>query len=199
MEFRAEATSEGDGMGKGVSQSRWRLLIDSLPALHAYVNRLVADGDRANEILQEASVRMLASEGPSEPERYAAWGRGVIRHVMAHDWRMRRRALTEQPLADDVLDEVSDASIDAEAHLDARASIARIADDLDGDGLRLLYRRYVLQESGRELADEMAQSPAAIRMRLMRLRSRALAVRGMSRADLIGAESEPAEGPNVPR
>jgi RNA polymerase sigma factor (sigma-70 family) len=199
MEFRAEATSEGDGMGEGVGKSRWRLLVDSLPALHAYVNRLVADGERANDILQEASVRMLASEGPDEPERYVAWGRGVIRHVMAHDWRMRRRALTEQLLADDVLDEISDPPIDPEAHLDARASIARIAGDLDGDGLRLLYRRYVLQESGRELADEMAQSPAAIRMRLMRLRSRALAVRGMSRADRIGPDPEPGDGPDAPR
>jgi len=177
MEFQGGATSEGDDMGKGVSKSRWRLLIDSLPTLHAYVNRLVGNGDRANEILQEASVRMLTTEGPTDPERYAAWGRGVVRHVMAHDWRMRRRALSEQPLEGDVLDEVSDASIDAEAHLDARVSIARIAGDLDNDGLTLLYRRYVLQETGRELADELSQSPAAIRMRLMRLRSRALAVR----------------------
>jgi DNA-directed RNA polymerase specialized sigma24 family protein len=177
MEFRGGATSGDDGMAKGVSKSRWRLLIDSLPMLHAYVARLVGSGDRANEILQEASVRMLTTEGPTDPERYLAWGRGVVRHVMAHDWRMRRRAMSEQPLEDDVLDEISDASVDAEAHLDARVSIARIAGDLDSEGLTLLYRRYVLQETGRELADEMSQSPAAVRMRLMRLRSRALAAR----------------------
>ena len=37
--------------------------------------------------------------------------------------------------------------------------------------MELLYRRYVLQESGKELADDLASSPAAMRMRLMRLRS----------------------------
>jgi len=43
--------------------------------------------------------------------------------------------------------------------------------DIDSEGVELLYRRYVLQESGKELADDLASSPAAMRMRLMRLRS----------------------------
>ena len=60
---------------------------------------------------------------------------------------------------------------DPEAHLDARAWVERIVDDIDSEGLELLYRRYVLQESGKELADDLASSPAAMRMRLMRLRS----------------------------
>ena len=173
-------------MGNGACRSRWRLLVDVLPMLNRYVCRLVGNGDRANEILQEASVRMLTTEGPTDPDRYAAWGRGVVRHVIAHDFRMRRRALSEQPLRDRDMDEIWDPSSDAEAHVDARVSIARIAGDLDSDGLTLLYRRYVLQETGRELADELAQSPAAIRMRLMRLRTRALALRGSRHSHLVG-------------
>jgi DNA-directed RNA polymerase specialized sigma24 family protein len=157
-------------------KTQWRLLIDSLPMLHAYVCRLIGNGERARELLQEVSLRMLATKGPEDAERYAAWGRGVARHVIAHDWRMRRRALAEQPLEDELLDEISNTRVDPEAHLDARDWIARIADDIDSDGLELLYRRYVLQETGKELADEMAQSPAAIRMRLMRLRSSASAL-----------------------
>jgi len=157
------------------NKSQWRLLIDSLPMLHAYVCRLIGNGERAKEVLQEISLRMLATQGPDNAERYAAWSRGVARHVIAHDWRMRRRALAEQPLEDELIDGMSD-GIDQEAHLDARDWIARIADDLDSDGLELLFRRYVLQETGKELADEMAQSPAAIRMRLMRLRSTASAL-----------------------
>jgi hypothetical protein len=38
------------------------------------------------------------------------------------------------------------------------------------------FRRYVLRETGRELADELEQSRAAIRMRLMRQRSSAPAL-----------------------
>jgi len=157
------------------NKSRWHRLIDSLPMLHAYVCRLIGNGERAEEVLQEVSLRMLATEGPDNAERYAAWSRGVARHVIAREWRRRRRALAEQPLEDDVIDEMSD-GIDQEAHLDARDWIARIADDIDSDGLELLFRRYVLQETGKELADEMEQSPAAIRMRLMRLRSSASAL-----------------------
>src|SRR5688572_24113734 len=163
-------------MNPSTCKTQWRMLIDSLPMLHGYVCRTIGSGERANEILQDVSLRMLATEGPDDPERYAAWGRGVARHVIAHDWRMRRRALAEQPLEGELLDQISDAGVDPEAHLDAREWIARLAEDIDSDGLELLYRRYVLQETGKELADEMEQSPAAIRMRLMRLRSSASAL-----------------------
>ncbi len=163
-------------MAPSSCKTQWHLLIDALPMLHGYVSRLVGPGERAKEVIQEVSLRMLATEGPDEPERYSAWARGVARHVIAHDWRMRRRALAEQPLEAELLDEISDARVDHEAHLDARVWISRIADDIDSDGLELLFRRYVLQETGKDLADELAQSPAAIRMRLMRLRSSASAL-----------------------
>jgi DNA-directed RNA polymerase specialized sigma24 family protein len=139
--------------------------------LQGYVHRLTASEEQADDILQEVSVRMLATEGPEDPERYAAWARGVVRHVIAHDWRMRRRARAEQPFEEDEVDEFLEPPTDPEAHLDARAWVGRIVDDLDSEGLELLYRRYVLQESGKELADSHASSPAAMRMRLMRLRS----------------------------
>ena len=87
------------------SKTKWRLLVGSLPMLQAYVRRLVGNGDQASEVLQEVSVRMLATAGPDDPERYAAWARGVVRHVIAHDWRMRRRARAEQPFEEDLVEE----------------------------------------------------------------------------------------------
>jgi DNA-directed RNA polymerase specialized sigma24 family protein len=139
--------------------------------LHGYVRRLVGDRERINEVLQEVSLRMLITRGPDEPMRFSAWSRGIARHVVAHDWRMRRRALDEQPLEGDSIEELSAPPTDPEGHVDARVWMARVRDGIDEAALELLYRRYVLEETGRELADEMAQSPAAIRMRLMRLRS----------------------------
>ena len=157
-------------------KQQWELLVECIPMLHAYVRRLVGNRERASEVLQEVSLRILAGEGPSDdPQRFAAWSRGVARHVIAHDWRMRRRALAELPLEDDAVDEISDPLADPEAHLDARAWMARVRHDIDREGMELLYRRYVLEETGKELADELAQSPAAVRMRLMRLRSTAAA------------------------
>jgi DNA-directed RNA polymerase specialized sigma24 family protein len=139
--------------------------------LHGYVRRLVVDRDRINEVLQEVSLRMLVTRGPDDPARFSAWSRGVARHVIAQDWRMRRRALDEQPLDGELLDEISAPATDPEGHVDARVWMARVRDDIDDGALELLFRRYVLEETGRELADKLAQSPAAIRMRLMRIRS----------------------------
>jgi RNA polymerase sigma factor (sigma-70 family) len=153
------------------SKTQWQLLVDCMPMLHTYVRRMVGNRERAKEVLQEVSLRMLATEGPTDPDRYSAWSRGVARHVIAHDWRMRKRALAQLPLDDDLLEEASGVLSDPEGHLDARAWIARLAGDIDSDGLELLFRRYVLEETGKELADELAQSPAAVRMRLMRLRT----------------------------
>jgi DNA-directed RNA polymerase specialized sigma24 family protein len=153
------------------SQNKWRALMASLPMLKRYVRRLTGDEEHANEILQEVSLRVLATECPEEPARHGAWVRGVARQVLAHDRRMRRRAHAEQPFEEELLERFIDRAADPEAHIDARASVKRIVGDLDSEGLELLYRRYVLQESGRELADVHASSPAAMRMRLMRLRN----------------------------
>jgi DNA-directed RNA polymerase specialized sigma24 family protein len=152
-------------------QTQWSLLIDCVPMLHSYVLRLVGDREASNEVLQEVSLRILVGVGPTEPERFAAWSRGVARHVVWRDSRLRRRARAEVVLQEDLVDEVAHHGVDAEAHLDARAWMARVAMDIDTAGLELLFRRYVLEETGRELADELDQSPAALRMRLMRLRS----------------------------
>jgi RNA polymerase sigma factor (sigma-70 family) len=148
-----------------------QLLVSCLPMLRGYVRRLADSDEHAKEVFQEVSLRMLTTEGPDDPERYAAWGRGVVRHVIAHDWRMRMRARAEQPFEEDLVEEFVEPPTDPEAHLDARAWVERIVGDLDSEGVALLYRRYVLQESGKELADELARSPASVRMRLMRLRS----------------------------
>jgi hypothetical protein len=92
--------------------------------------------------------------------------------VIALDWRMRRRALAELPLEDEQMEEhYAGAPWEPERHIDARRSMARAMIDIDSQGLELLVRRYVFEESGKELADELEQTPAALRMRLMRLRS----------------------------
>jgi DNA-directed RNA polymerase specialized sigma24 family protein len=90
--------------------------------------------------------------------------------VAAHHSRSRRRTTAELSL-EPALEEAQDPLSDPESHVDARKTLARAADALDREGFELLVRRYVLGESGKELAGEFAYSPAALRMRLMRLRS----------------------------
>jgi DNA-directed RNA polymerase specialized sigma24 family protein len=157
------------------SRSRWNLLVACLPALQAYVRRLVGDGEAAKEILQEMCVRVLSGESPTDRDRFLAWSRGIARHLIALGWRMRRRAQAEVPWEDDLPEEVGRPANDPEGHLDARAALGRIMVDVDGRGFELLVRRYVLEETSTELARALVQTPAALRMRLMRLRSAASA------------------------
>jgi RNA polymerase sigma factor (sigma-70 family) len=150
---------------------KWELLVGCMPALRSYVRRVVGSHDAANDVVQEVSIRVLTGDGPREPGRFLAWSCGIARHVIALDWRMRRRAAAELPFEEQQMEMHSCSPWDPEQHIDARSSLARAMVDIDSEGLELLVRRYVFEESGKELADEMEQSPAAVRMRLMRLRS----------------------------
>ncbi|HEY3500610.1 MAG TPA: hypothetical protein VGK73_38215, partial [Polyangiaceae bacterium] len=53
----------------------------------------------------------------------------------------------------------------------SRSKLQRLAGRLDPQAIELLFRRYVLGETAKDIATELAQSPAALRMRLMRLRT----------------------------
>lgn len=157
-----------------------------LPLLSAYVRRIAGDAQKANEMLQEVSVRILAGEGPEEPGRFLAWSCGVARHVLASEWRMLKRARSEIPIDDDVANVIRAPHVDIDSYVDARAWISRVMGRVDDQALELLVRRYVLEETGAELAGELDQSSAALRMRLMRIRSALLA----RREDEVAAESE---------
>jgi len=162
---------------KVASKSHWDLLVASVPMLREFVRRHVAGSEAADEILQEVSLRILTSEGPSDCHHFLAWSRAIARYVLVRDYRMRKRAGTELPLDDESASEVCRHVTDPEGDVDARTGVARVIGALDSEGIELLVRRHVLEQTGKELADELAQSPAAMRMRLMRLRSTARVAR----------------------
>ena len=100
---------------------------------------------------------------------------GIARHVIGIEWRRRRRARAELPIEDEGLaDELCDPMAFPDSCVAARESLLHAMNDLDPDGLDLLIRRYILGKPGKDLAEEMELSPAALRMRLMRLRTTAL-------------------------
>lgn len=148
------------------------LLLDCMPRLRAFVHRLVGDRETENELLQEISLRALAGEGPGDQDFFLAWSCGIARHVIGIEWRRRRRARAELPIEDEeVADELCDPTACPDSCVAARESLLRAMNDLDADGLDLLVRRYILGKAGKDLAVELDLSPAALRMRLMRLRS----------------------------
>lgn len=150
------------------------MLVGCLPALGAYVRRRVSDLDTANDIVQEVSLRALVGEGPRDPTCFASWACGIARNVIGLEWRRRRRVRAEQPLEPTSLDEIRDPVAAPDRLCDARASLLR-ALGADQERVGLLLRRHLDNVSGVELARQMGVSPAALRMRLMRLRSQARA------------------------
>jgi DNA-directed RNA polymerase specialized sigma24 family protein len=147
------------------------LLLGCLPRLRAFVRRLVGDRESEQEIIQEISLRALAGEGPCDEASFLAWSYGIGRHVVGMEWRRRRAARAALPIDDLLADElcVPDAQLDD--CVAARESLRLAVNDLEPDGLDLLFRRYVLERPGTVLAEELNLTPAALRMRLMRLRS----------------------------
>ena len=143
-----------------------------MPRLRAFVRRLVGDRETEEELLQEISMRALAGDGPGDQEFFLAWSCGIARHVIGIEWRRRRRARAELPIEDESLaDELCDPMAFPDTCVAARESLLHAMNDLDPDGLDLLIRRYVLGKPGKDLAEEMELSQAALRMRLMRLRT----------------------------
>jgi RNA polymerase sigma factor (sigma-70 family) len=152
---------------------RSELLVDCMPMLRAYVRRLVKDREAANDVLQEASLRILvlADAPDGDHGRFHAWSRGVARLVALRELRGHRRRGEELRLGDSQ-PEPKHPMPDPERHTDVCRKLAMATVDLDGGALELLARRYLLEETPKELAAELDESPAAMRMRLMRLRSR---------------------------
>lgn len=147
------------------------LLIHCMPRLRAFVHRLVGDRETENELLQEISLRALAGIGPGEDNGFLAWSCGIARHVIGIEWRRRRRARAELHIEDDaVADVLSDPGACPDNCVAARESLLHAMNDLDPEGLELLIQRYILGKAGKDLAEELEVSPAALRMRLMRLR-----------------------------
>jgi DNA-directed RNA polymerase specialized sigma24 family protein len=64
-------------------KTRWALLIEVMPELHALVRGLASRGDDVQEILQEVSLRILTGDAPSDPALFRRWSRAVARRVAA--------------------------------------------------------------------------------------------------------------------
>jgi DNA-directed RNA polymerase specialized sigma24 family protein len=154
------------------------LLVGCTPALSRYVRRRVDDRDTTREIVQEVSLRALEGCGPSDPDTFLAWCCGIARHVIALEWRRRRRARAELPLEDPSVGGVRDPMAGPDRVVDARVSLRRALGN--SESAALLVRHYAANSTGKDLARELGLTPTALRMRMMRLRSSARARIGAS-------------------
>jgi RNA polymerase sigma-70 factor (ECF subfamily) len=138
-----------------------------------YLGRFVSDPAEADDVLQE--VLLMAwrlKEGPADMQRFGPWCRSLVRRVLSE---RSRRAGRQQPLlseCDPEDEELASERLDSEALATLREQLQRLLMDTHPRMQRLLIQRYLLEETASEIARQSGTSPAAIRMRLQRLRDR---------------------------
>jgi RNA polymerase sigma factor (sigma-70 family) len=148
--------------------------------LRSYTRKLTDSDDGARELLQNVSLTILSvPDCPVDATRFPAWARGVARHLAANQRRVQRR-VSAVVSPDDELADAPAPDSDPEWHAHSRQKIANMVVAIDYSSIELLVRRYVLEEDVKELACELSQTPAAIRMRLMRLRAALRAKKGLN-------------------
>jgi DNA-directed RNA polymerase specialized sigma24 family protein len=153
-------------------RSQGEMLVRSMPTLFAFVRRRVGDLEATKEIIQEVSLRALAGAAPEDPRSFLPWSRGIACHVIYAEWRRRRRARSEQPPGNFSITGVRDPTPAPDTVLAARFSLAQAVGE-EKDTVDLLWRRYVDETSSKQLAEELGLTAAALRMRLLRIRSSA--------------------------
>ncbi|HEX3775045.1 MAG TPA: sigma-70 family RNA polymerase sigma factor [Polyangiaceae bacterium] len=156
-----------------LSDDRWLLFMDRAKSLRAYIRRRLDDPAEAEEVFQDLSLIVLRHRsGPKDMERFNAWCHSLARHVLAHHFRAKRRRanlLTRVELESAGFE--TSHRVDPERAASARELLRLLGKKFDPKARELLSQRYLLGESTEEIALRLEQSPTAIRMRLMRLRS----------------------------
>lgn len=166
--------------------------------------RLVRDPSDAEDLLQDALVRILRHPtGPRDDECFRAWCYGLLRNAAA-DFRRSaaRRCRADHVGLDKLQDQADGTTADPEADLDARLAVAQ-SETLDQHDRELLMRRYMLEQTAAEIAQEFESTPPAIRMKLKRILTK---LRGMfvllpllgEGSDSAARGSQPSLGPGVP-
>jgi RNA polymerase sigma factor (sigma-70 family) len=136
--------------------------------LRTYIRHHVRDPNDAADILQEVGLLVVQmGHAPVEATNFAGWCRIVARNVIAHFHRSRQRRNNLLAALESSRPPLRGTPEDLAA---ARELVAGAFDGLDEQSRQLLVIRYVFEENASEIAERLRQSPASVRMRLMRLR-----------------------------
>lgn len=116
-------------------------------------------------------IVIRAQESPEEPRQFVAWCNALARHVIARWYRKRIRRTELLNAYDLAIASVPPFGSSPEDVVEARQELAAALEGLSEDARSLIVARYLLEESGGEIGQRIEQSPASVRMRLMRLRA----------------------------
>jgi RNA polymerase sigma-70 factor (ECF subfamily) len=170
-----------DGEGRLVAEPhaalaperRWKLFVDSRERLTRLALHLVGNAEDAQDLVQDVGLRVFRHPtGPRDEASFGAWCKGLLRNSAADQRRTQfRRPLELVGLGiDDYCARLT--PVDPMLAFERRAKLVNHLGELTPRSRQLLLRRYVLEQTATEIASATKSSPAGVRMKLKRLRSR---------------------------
>jgi RNA polymerase sigma-70 factor, ECF subfamily len=156
-----------DGRGE-----RWDRFMRHASMVRAYIRRFVRADDDVEDVFQDVGLIVWRHpSGPSDPRFFAAWCRGLVRHVVLEHRRRWRRDAIEDVGATAEEASISPDTQDTEHLVSLREQLMRIWDRASPAAQGLILRRYLLGESASDIASELGSSAVAVRMKLKRART----------------------------
>ena len=130
--------------------------------LRAYVHRIVGNAADADDVVQEAFLRMLRVDLPSDEEHWRRYVYRIASNLIVDRWR---RGKFEQVVAR------QEPTVTAPRYEDD-ATVAQIFAELKPRERVLLWLAYVEGESHEEIAASLGVRPSGVRVLLFRARRR---------------------------
>jgi RNA polymerase sigma-70 factor, ECF subfamily len=152
---------------------RFELFVESRERLTRLALHLLGNTEDAQDLVQEVGLRVLRHPtGPRDEACFRAWCKGLVRNSVA-DYR---RTVSRRPvdLVGGGIDDYSSrlTPVDPMLTLERRVQLTKHLGNLDTGSRQVLVRRYVLGQTATEIASDLKSSPAGVRMKLKRLRTR---------------------------
>lgn len=158
-------------MSGELSEAFLRAWTQAQPAVSAYIASLVRDRHLADDLVQEVAMaawRKFASYDPTQS--FTGWAIGIARMSILGSRRNQARSPISYHA--DLLDSVTDITIEDADELDERAAAVReCLRDLPDHGLNYVKMRYQDGLPPREIASALGMEANAVRVALHRLRS----------------------------
>jgi len=162
----------------------FRLLTDSQSRLYAYILSLVADPERARDVLQETNLVLIRKADEFEiGTNFIAWSFSVARYqiLASHTRRSRDRLVFSEDVVAGLTEE-----FDAEGGTfdDELQALDCCLERLPEHHRRLIEQRYQKSRPIKSIAGELGQTANAVAVKLHRIRKTLLeCIRGVAQRD----------------
>jgi RNA polymerase sigma-70 factor, ECF subfamily len=154
-------------------ERRWALFLEWRERFSRLAFQLLGSAEDAQDLMQEVGLRVLRHRtGPRDEASFQAWCRALLRNsAVDHRRHARRRPLE---LVGNGIDDYGArvTPVDPMLAFERRAKLEKQLHELDASSYQVLVRRYVLGQTATEIASDLRSSPAGVRMKLKRLRTK---------------------------